>query len=134
MPTKEQILQDLLDEKNAVKNERAYNKAMPEPDTTYGKLQDDAVTLPGKFPKGTTVESLLKPQKRTGIEGAEKLPEKPPKGTNLNKFIEDMNKKSSSGGTSNKDMIPLKKGGSVSSASKRADGCAVKGKTKGRFV
>jgi len=28
----------------------------------------------------------------------------------------------------------MKKGGSVSSASKRADGCAVKGKTKGRFV
>ena len=27
-----------------------------------------------------------------------------------------------------------KKGGSVSSASKRADGCATKGKTKGRFV
>jgi hypothetical protein len=34
-------------------------------------------------------------------------------------------------------MAPEKKyakGGSVSSASKRADGCAVKGKTKGRFV
>ena len=28
----------------------------------------------------------------------------------------------------------FKKGGSVSSASKRADGCATKGKTKGRFV
>jgi hypothetical protein len=27
-----------------------------------------------------------------------------------------------------------KKGGSVSSASKRADGCAVKGKTRGKFV
>ena len=27
-----------------------------------------------------------------------------------------------------------KKGGSVSSASKRADGCAVKGKTKGRII
>ena len=27
-----------------------------------------------------------------------------------------------------------KKGGSVSSASKRADGCAIRGKTKGRFV
>jgi len=26
------------------------------------------------------------------------------------------------------------KGGSVSSASKRADGCATKGKTKGKFV
>jgi len=32
------------------------------------------------------------------------------------------------------DATGMKKGGSVSSASKRADGCAVKGKTKGRFV
>jgi hypothetical protein len=30
--------------------------------------------------------------------------------------------------------IKYKKGGSVSSASKRADGCATKGKTKGRMV
>jgi hypothetical protein len=29
---------------------------------------------------------------------------------------------------------PFKKGGSVGSASKRADGCAQKGKTKGRLV
>jgi len=28
----------------------------------------------------------------------------------------------------------MKKGGKVSSASKRADGCAVKGKTRGKFV
>jgi hypothetical protein len=34
------------------------------------------------------------------------------------------------GGTVNK----MAKGGSTSSASKRADGCAIKGKTKGRFV
>lgn len=31
-------------------------------------------------------------------------------------------------------IVRKAKGGSVSSASKRADGCAVKGKTKGRFV
>jgi len=30
--------------------------------------------------------------------------------------------------------VGIKKGGKVSSASSRADGCAVKGKTKGRFV
>lgn len=30
-------------------------------------------------------------------------------------------------------VLGLKKGGSVSSASKRADGCAVKGKTKGKI-
>ena len=29
---------------------------------------------------------------------------------------------------------PMKKGGSVSSASKRADGCATKGNTKGRII
>ena len=29
---------------------------------------------------------------------------------------------------------PMKKGGKVSSASKRADGCAIKGKTKGRII
>lgn len=31
-------------------------------------------------------------------------------------------------------MTYMKKGGSVSSASKRADGCATKGKTRGKFV
>ena len=30
--------------------------------------------------------------------------------------------------------VGMKKGGKVSSASKRADGCAVKGKTKGKMV
>jgi hypothetical protein len=31
-------------------------------------------------------------------------------------------------------MVKMASGGSVSSASKRADGCAMKGKTKGRFI
>lgn len=33
-------------------------------------------------------------------------------------------------------MLPkkMRKGGSISSASKRADGCAIKGKTRGKFV
>ena len=33
-----------------------------------------------------------------------------------------------------KKPIDMAKGGKVSSASKRADGCAIKGKTKGRMV
>ena len=33
-----------------------------------------------------------------------------------------------------KAALGMKKGGKVSSASKRADGCAVRGKTKGRMV
>jgi hypothetical protein len=38
-------------------------------------------------------------------------------------------------GTGRRPKLPMmKKGGKVSSASKRGDGCAVKGKTKGRMV
>ena len=33
-----------------------------------------------------------------------------------------------------KDVKGYKKGGKISSASKRADGCAIKGKTKGRMI
>jgi len=35
---------------------------------------------------------------------------------------------------STRGIKPMKKGGKVSSASSRADGCAVKGKTKGRYI
>jgi hypothetical protein len=37
-------------------------------------------------------------------------------------------------GLGNKPNPTYKKGGKVSSASKRADGCCIKGKTKGRIV
>ena len=43
-------------------------------------------------------------------------------------------KNSYSGENTNAMGDTYKKGGKVSSASSRADGCAVKGKTKGRFV
>jgi hypothetical protein len=49
--------------------------------------------------------------------------------------------KTKGGGGGGGGIIPLdkrspyfKKGGMVSSASKRADGCAIKGKTKGRMM
>lgn len=37
-------------------------------------------------------------------------------------------------GKSYKEGLGMKKGGKVSSASARADGCAVRGKTKGRMI
>ena len=37
-------------------------------------------------------------------------------------------------GTKSKSPKPMKKGGTVSSASKRGDGCCIRGKTKGRMV
>jgi membrane protein involved in colicin uptake len=58
------------------------------------------------------------------------------KGTNLNKEAA----RGGGGGGAGipkvgpKKPLDMKKGGVVSSASKRADGCAVKGKTKGRMI
>ena len=50
-------------------------------------------------------------------------------------FDSAVNKPSFGGVTSELDsMFKKAKGGKVSGASKRADGCATKGKTKGRFV
>jgi hypothetical protein len=83
MATKEQMLQQVKDAKDAVKMEEAYNKAMPMPDTSF--------PLPAK-----------------------KAEEKKP---------------------AEKKMPPAKpyaKGGMT--ASKRADGCAQRGKTKGTMV
>lgn len=50
--------------------------------------------------------------------------------TKMKKEIED------SKANNTKALAPfhMKKGGKVSSASSRADGCAVKGKTKGRYL
>ena len=87
-----------------------------------------------KSGKGTDKGMLLKPYKNYDfkIDGKEgksvPLRKLTPSDTKLKTGIEGF------------DNIPvskikdLKKGGSVSSASKRADGCCVKGKTKGRML
>ena len=47
----------------------------------------------------------------------------------------DKDKEPSGAGSESKSKpLNYKKGGKVSSASSRGDGCAIKGKTKGRFV
>jgi len=63
------------------------------------------------------------------------------KGTNLNKEADRAIRGGAAGsgldieGKTGRNIKPkLKAGGMVSSASKRADGCAIKGKTKGRMV
>lgn len=50
------------------------------------------------------------------------------------KALKPKETKPDTGETTNPMGDKYAKGGSVSSASKRADGCAVKGKTKGRMV
>jgi hypothetical protein len=108
MGIKEDAIQEMMDSKMRESAGRAYDKAMPKPDTTFGKL-DDLVYRPknGKMVDPRPLDDLVDRQERDPTTLA---PKKKPRLTNL------------------------KAGGSVSSASKRADGIATKGKTKGRMI
>ena len=57
-----------------------------------------------------------------------------PRGRGLGASLAGMGALRASGMKKGGTVKKMAKGGSTSSASKRADGCAVKGKTKGRFV
>jgi len=53
----------------------------------------------------------------------------------VTEYVEDFpNMKRSKAATEAEKEVKMKKGGAVSSASKRADGCAIRGKTRGRNI
>ena len=108
MGIKEDAIQEMLDAKMRDRAGKAYDKSMPQPDTTFGKL-DDLVYRPknGKMVSPKPLDDLVDRRERDYNTLA---PKKKPR------------------------IADMKKGGSVSSASKRADGCAIKGKTRGKMV
>jgi hypothetical protein len=90
---------------NALKSGRATDKKMlVKPNKDYAFEMNGRDINDVPLKKLTPTDSKMK----TGVEGFDNIP--------INK------------------MKSMKKGGSVSSASKRADGCCVKGKTKGRML
>ena len=151
MATKEQILQEMRDEKNRKEQEKAYDKEMPEPDTTFGKLgrkvAGAAAVIPGAIVGGAYLGSsptgpgvlesakygaksmyhAIAGNKKEGDEAFEEYKA-------ATKRAQSVKKKPDTGETTNAMGDKYKNGGSVSSASKRADGCAVKGKTKGTII
>jgi hypothetical protein len=86
----------------------------------------------------------VQPSNPTGGDGNEKYNPNPKRGPGffdevLEKAKADRKPSGGGGGGGIPKVGPkrpteMKKGGMVSSASKRADGCCVKGKTKGRIV
>ena len=78
-----------------------------------------------------TIEGMYVPEKEKGMYVPEKgmyVPEKSKAKPRAEEFdLHKTVKKSANEGG-------MKKGGTVSSASKRADGCAIKGKTRGKMV
>lgn len=93
------------------------------------KYEPEIKRGPGKF--DTALEEAKRRFKEIAEEGK--------KQGDIKKQYWDINPPKGGGGgampKSNRDITKnYKKGGKVSSASKRADGCVIKGKTKGRMV
>lgn len=93
-----------------------------------GKYDPDDLTPPGNLPD----KSVIPPGKGMGDDVTE-LPYKPRK-PDGSKYKYEPGKKNQTAPKEGRDYKLLRKGGSVGSASKRADGIAQKGKTRGRMV
>jgi hypothetical protein len=168
---------DVADMKAMRRATRAYDEAMPEPDTTFGKLKRGASgklpppprrSPPGRYdsirPEG--FEDKIKAGKldalKQGLGGAGQVakqaaltaipggvlaadPYEGARGMKKMRGAYDKFKAASEiGDAADREMsnqirretrgVEYKKGGSVSSASSRADGCAERGKTKGTMI
>ena len=150
-PAERKAREEQLERKMQAAYEKAYNKEMPEPDTTFGKLGRKALGA-AMVPAGAIVGgALLGPHSESpGFIDSAKYGAKAAYHTmagnkkenaeaeqeylDAAKRAKSIKTKRDSGENTNAAGDTYKKGGSVSSASRRADGIATKGKTKGRFV
>jgi len=94
-------------------------------DTPKAKPKAAAKPAPKAEPKKETYGNDRRSEKQKAA-GEEPSFLKGTKGYNLSDVTRFLRRKAG--------ITSYKSGGSVSSASKRADGCAIKGKTKGRMV
>ena len=100
--------EDVAFEKMLKRSGKAYDKAMPEADTTYGEME---------------VKPLGRAKPDSGLEIKPLGRSRPDSGGDIKPL-----------GRARGSMKDFAKGGSVSSASKRADGIAQRGKTRGTTV
>ena len=100
--------EDVAFEKMLKRSGKAYDKAMPEADTTYGEME---------------VKPLGRAKPDSGLEIKPLGRSRPDSGGDIKSL-----------GRARGSMKDFAKGGSVSSASKRADGIAQRGKTRGTTV
>jgi membrane protein involved in colicin uptake len=111
-----------------MEKERFAAEARENAERDREKAKEEAKAKKAGYPSAEAEEKALRQK------AIEDLTNK--KGTNLNKEAA----RGGGGGGAGipkvgpKKPLEMKKGGKVSSASKRADGCAVKGKTKGRMI
>jgi hypothetical protein len=125
MATKPKRIEDMSEAELTRLSTAAYDKAMPEPDTTFGKLRGDMrQAYKDTDAAYKSMDSMNEARKSQEVKDIEKRNAE--KGAT---FKENMG-----AGRFDEMGNAYKKGGKVNSASRRADGIASKGKTKGRMV
>ena len=82
----------------------------------------------------TTLKEALLGTEEQNKQGQANLDKAAQSGSGIAKFLGGKEKPATPKPEEPKPEVKKAKGGSVSSASSRADGCVTKGKTKGRFV
>ena len=119
--------EDVEEEKMSKKAEKAYNKAMPEADTTFNMSERKDFDADIKRAKESLAmkegdNAVYSKERGLGPGMAARRLEK--RGVDIPGLV---------GKRVRNEAVGMKKGGKVS-ASSRADGIATKGKTKGRFI
>ena len=87
-----------------------------------------------EVPRAERAPSSVKPEPITGPKPAKSAEAAMPDTAARKAATAERLSKSRSGKLGTQGVYGMKSGGSVSSASKRGDGCAIRGKTKGRMV
>jgi len=150
-PAEKEARQEQADRKMRAAAEKAYNKDMPEADTTFGNLGRKAAgavmavpagisgaTLLGLLPGSPGVVDSAKYGAKTmyhTVTGDKKANDEAEKEyMAAAKREQSIERKRNTGETTNAAGDSYKKGGKISSASSRADGIAQRGKTRGTIV
>jgi hypothetical protein len=134
-------IMEMRDEKMRKAAEKEYDKAMPEADVAFGTLKNMASRAKTAASEAMDSDEAKKAKKALEIissanptmgamRDAGRLANK-----GADRLMKEGKKRSrNTGETSNPMGDSYARGGKVGSASKRADGCATKGKTKGTMV
>lgn len=92
------------------------------------------IEVKAEAPRAERAPASVKPEPITGPKPAKSAESAMPDVAARKAATAERMSKSRSGKLGTQGVYGMKAGGSVSSASKRGDGCAIRGKTKGRMV
>jgi len=133
MPSEKQMLRDAQDEKDRIKADKAYGAALR--NTEYAPKMTTKSVYVDNFPEeAAALRGVLEKHAKEKYEARAEAEKNATENAAARAEMGATFKENMKAGRVDEMGNAYKKGGSVSSASKRADGCCVKGKTKGTMI